>query len=125
MKKKIFFGVLITAVISSILTITAICMLFNIDAKSAVNLGRLFAAMRFIEDQYVQDVDKDKLIGGAISGMVRSLGDPHSMYLEPRLYSQLKIDTSGSFGGIGVAAHEQNAEYHAHSRRYARRRNRL
>ena len=58
--------------------------------------------MRFIEAQYVQDVDKDKLISGAISGMVRSLGDPHSIYLEPKLYSQLKADTSGTFGGIGV-----------------------
>ena len=102
MKKKIFFGILVTAIISSILTVTAICMLFNIDAKSAVNLGRLLSAMRFIEAQYVNDVDKDKLIGGAISGMVRSLGDPHSVYLEPRLYSQLKADTSGTFGGIGV-----------------------
>ncbi len=102
MKKKIFFGILVTAIISSILTVTAVCMLFNIDAKSAVNLGRLLSAMRFIEAQYVNDVDKDKLIGGAISGMVRSLGDPHSVYLEPRLYSQLKADTSGTFGGIGV-----------------------
>ena len=102
MKKKIFFGILVTAIISSILTVMAICMLFNIDAKSAVNLGRLLSAMRFIEAQYVNDVDKDKLIGGAISGMVRSLGDPHSVYLEPRLYSQLKADTSGTFGGIGV-----------------------
>lgn len=102
MKKKIFFGILVTAIISSILTVTAICMLFNIDAKSAVNLGRLLSAMRFIEAQYINDVDKDKLIGGAISGMVRSLGDPHSVYLEPRLYSQLKADTSGTFGGIGV-----------------------
>lgn len=102
MKKKIFFGILITAVMSSILTVTAICMLFNIDAKSAVNLGRLLSAMRFIEEQYVQDVDKDKLIGGAISGMVKSLGDPHSVYLEPRLYSQLKVDINGAFGGIGV-----------------------
>ena len=102
MKKKIFVIVLLTAFISSALTITGLCMLFNIDVQGAINLGRLLSAMRFIEAQYVQDVDKDKLIGGAISGMVRSLGDPHSVYLEPKLYSQLKADTSGTFGGIGV-----------------------
>lgn len=102
MKTKIFFIVLLTAFVSSALTITGICMLFNIDINGAINLGRLLSAMRFIEAQYVQEVDKDTLIGGAISGMVRSLGDPHSIYLEPKLYSQLKADTSGTFGGIGV-----------------------
>lgn len=102
MKKKIFFIVLMTAFISSALTITGICMLLNIDVHGAINLGRILSAMRSIEAQYVQDVDKDKLIGGAISGMVRSLGDPHSVYLEPKLYSQLKSDISGTFGGIGV-----------------------
>ncbi|MBR5913759.1 MAG: S41 family peptidase [Selenomonadaceae bacterium] len=102
MKKKIFFIMVITAFVSSALTITGLCMLFNIDIQGAINLGRLLSAMRFIEAQYVQDVDKDKLISGAISGMVRSLGDPHSIYLEPKLYSQLKADTSGTFGGIGV-----------------------
>ena len=102
MKKKIILGILIVAFISSALTIAGLCLIFRIDTQSAINLGRLLSAMHFIEAQYVQDVDKDKLIGGAISGMVRSLGDPHSIYLEPKLYSQLKADTSGTFGGIGV-----------------------
>ena len=102
MKKKIFFTVILSAFIGSLLTVAAICFLLRLDGKSAVNLGRFFSAMNFIESEYVDEVDKDKLIDGAISGMVRSLGDPHSIYLEPKLYSQLKIDTSGSFGGIGV-----------------------
>ena len=102
MKKKIFAVLLLTALISSALTVLGICFVLNLDAKSAINLGRFLSAMNFIELQYVQDVDKDKLIDGAISGMVRSLGDPHSIYLEPKLYSQLKADTSGAFGGIGV-----------------------
>ena len=102
MKKKIFAGVLAVALISSFLTVAGLCFVLRIDAKSALNLSRLIGAMNFIESQYVEEVDKDKLIDGAIGGMVRSLDDPHSIYLEPRLYSQLKADTSGSFGGIGV-----------------------
>ena len=58
--------------------------------------------MNFIEDHYVNSVDYTKMIDGAIGGMVHSLGDPHSIYLDQRLYSQMKSDTSGSFGGIGV-----------------------
>ena len=102
MKKKLLFVVLFTAFVSSALTIAGLCFIFNLDAKGAINLGRLLSAMSFIESQYVQEVEKDQLIGGAISGMVRSLGDPHSVYLEPKLYSQLKADISGAFGGIGV-----------------------
>ena len=102
MKKKLLFVVIFTAFVSSALTIAGLCFIFNLDAKGAVNLGRLLSAMSFIESQYVQEVEKDQLIGGAISGMVRSLGDPHSVYLEPKLYSQLKADISGAFGGIGV-----------------------
>ena len=58
--------------------------------------------MRFIENNYVQEVDRRNLIDGAISGMINSLGDPHSVYLAPQLYSQLRAETSGAFGGIGV-----------------------
>ena len=102
MNKKTIIGIILIALISSIGTIVGLCVALSFDSKTAGNLTRLIGAMRFIESQYVQDVDEDKLIGGAISGMVRSLGDPHSIYLEPRLYNQLKAETSGSFGGIGV-----------------------
>ena len=50
----------------------------------------------------MQEVEREKLIDGAIGGMVNSLGDPHSIYLAPKLYSQLRAETSGAFGGIGV-----------------------
>jgi len=102
MNKKIIFGIILIALISSIGTIVGLAFALNFDGKTAGNLTRLIGAMRFIESQYVQEVDEDKLIDGAISGMVRSLGDPHSIYLEPKLYNQLKAETSGSFGGIGV-----------------------
>ena len=102
MNKKIIFGIVLIALISSIGTIVGLAFALNFDGKTAGNLTRLIGAMRFIESQYVQEVDEDKLIDGAISGMVRSLGDPHSIYLEPKLYNQLKAETSGSFGGIGV-----------------------
>lgn len=102
MNKKIILGVISCAVISSIMTIAGLCILLGLDSKSFVNVGRLIGAMNFIESHYVQEVDKEKLIDGAIGGMVHSLGDPHSIYLEPKLYSQLKADTTGSFGGIGV-----------------------
>ena len=100
--RKTILTILISAVASSILTVAAFCILFNLDGKNFINFGRLIGAMNFIESHYVQEVDKNILIDGAISGMVKSLDDPHSVYLDPKLYSRLKSETSGSFGGIGV-----------------------
>lgn len=103
MKKKIFVGIILTALISAALTLTLVCVLLGFNSKSnALDIGRFFVALRFIEKNYVQAVERRTLIDGAINGMVNSLGDPHSIYLAPQLYSQLRTETSGTFGGIGV-----------------------
>ncbi|RLC74193.1 MAG: peptidase S41, partial [Chloroflexi bacterium] len=54
-----------------------------------------------IEESYVDPVDPKELIRGAIHGMLKSL-DPHSSFLSPTAYKELKIDTKGEFGGIGI-----------------------
>ena len=102
MKKKFFGGIILTALISAALTLFLVCVLLGLNSKNALDLGRFFVALRFIEGNYVQEVDRRTLIDGAISGMVNSLGDPHSIYLAPQIYSQLRAETSGAFGGIGV-----------------------
>ena len=102
MKKKILAGIFIVSLISSALTLGLVCFILDLNTQNAFELGRFFAAMRFIEGHYVQEVERGKLIDGAIGGMVNSLGDPHSIYLAPQLYSQLRAETSGAFGGIGV-----------------------
>ena len=55
----------------------------------------------YIEDHYIEKVDGSKLIDDALRGITSSL-DPHTTYLPPELYKQMKVDTSGEFGGIGV-----------------------
>ncbi len=63
---------------------------------------RIFArVMTIIEENYVDKVDPVKLINNAIKGMVSSL-DPHSSYMTPDEYKELKITTTGKFGGLGI-----------------------
>lgn len=102
MSKKTIIGVILVALVSSVGTIVGLCVALSFDAKTAGNIARFIGAMRFIESQYVTEVEEDTLVNGAISGMVRSLEDPHSIYLDTKLYNQLKTETTGSFGGIGV-----------------------
>ncbi len=64
-------------------------------------LGILSQVMAHIENSYVDPVDEDRLIDGAIRGMVGTL-DPHSSYLNAEEYALLESDTTGQFGGVGV-----------------------
>jgi len=54
-----------------------------------------------VRDNYVDEIDVDQLVDDAIRGMLLSL-DPHSQYLTPSDYTTLKIDTQGSYGGLGI-----------------------
>jgi carboxyl-terminal processing protease len=55
----------------------------------------------YIEEAYVDPVDRARLLEGATSGMVSEL-DPHSAYLTPAQFSQFIEDTQGEFAGLGV-----------------------
>lgn len=62
----------------------------------------LFASvLTTVRAEYVEEKDPKTLIYGALSGMLSSL-DPHSQFLEPEDYIELKTDTQGKFGGIGI-----------------------
>ena len=64
-------------------------------------LDQLSRVLVLIENEYVEPVDRARLIEGSIKGMVAEL-DPHSVYLPARDYSVFQGDTEGRFGGIGV-----------------------
>ncbi len=57
--------------------------------------------MAIVKKSYVEEVDTKKLVYGAINGMLASL-DPHSSFMPPDSYKEMKIDTKGAFGGLGI-----------------------
>jgi len=57
--------------------------------------------LAIVKKNYVVEVDPKDLIRGAIKGMLSSL-DPHSAYLTPDLYKELRTETQGKFGGLGI-----------------------
>ncbi|MEB3702846.1 S41 family peptidase [Candidatus Bealeia paramacronuclearis] len=54
-----------------------------------------------VRADFVDKVDEDKLLGGALNGMLTAL-DPHSAYLDPKEYKELQEQTKGEFGGLGI-----------------------
>src|SRR6202021_586253 len=54
-----------------------------------------------VRSEYVEEVSDDTLIEGAINGMLTSL-DPHSNYLNAKNFNDMKVQTRGEFGGLGI-----------------------
>jgi len=57
--------------------------------------------LSIIEQNYVDSPENKELMYGAIRGMLETL-DPHSNFLTPEVYRDMKVDTSGKFGGVGI-----------------------
>ena len=79
----------------------------NLFAKSNSNQSRLdgYSKIRTvisnIENYYVDDISMNDIVNKAISGLLSNL-DAHSAYLTPKEYTDLKVQTSGHFDGIGI-----------------------
>ena len=70
-------------------------------AKTYRMLGLFGDVLDTVERQYVTDVDDTKLIQSAIDGMLTSL-DPHSGYLDPENFDEMRDQTRGEYGGLGI-----------------------
>ncbi len=69
--------------------------------SSLKKLRTLVDVLEFVKENYVEQTDTDQLISGAIKGVVEELDD-FSAYLDPKDYKELKNETKGEFGGLGM-----------------------
>lgn len=92
-------GLLVTAV--SLLPATT-AGLAAVDARSGPQFGKLVAIYQLVKARYVEPVDDDKLLKGAINGMLSSL-DPHSAYLDGSDLQRLETMIDGNYSGLGLS----------------------
>jgi len=69
------------------------------DIFSQLNL--LGDVIERVRSDYVEPVDDEKMIESAINGMLASL-DPHSSYMNAKMYRDMQVQTRGEFGGLGI-----------------------
>ncbi|MDD5281713.1 MAG: S41 family peptidase [Candidatus Omnitrophica bacterium] len=101
MRKNILVGLLLT-----VLLFAAARGVFSANKnKNQDDLYRqveLFSdTLAIIHNEYVEDTKPKDLIYGSLKGMLASL-DPHSQFMDPETYNELKVDTEGRFGGLGI-----------------------
>ena len=74
---------------------------FSLSEDGYKELHILSKVLSQVEKNYVDEVDDGVLVRNAIKGMLSGL-DPHTVFMPPSAYKELKVDTSGKFGGSGV-----------------------
>jgi carboxyl-terminal processing protease len=63
--------------------------------------------LSLVESNYVDVVDPQKLIYGAIRGLLKEL-DPHTVFMTEEMFKEMQVDTKGEFGGLGITISMQN-----------------
>ncbi|MBC9784440.1 S41 family peptidase [Heliobacterium chlorum] len=95
-------GLVIAAALVIIVSVLTTASLAVAVIGNYQHLGRLVNVVRLVTSEYLEPTSFSTLVDGAMKGMVASLKDPYSTYLEPDEYKQLFDQIQGSFSGIGV-----------------------
>ena len=99
----------IAALLRSAALVTAVALvpattatMAQVDARVGPQFSKLFAVYQRVKANYVEEIDDEKLIRGAINGMLSSL-DPHSAYLDGSDLQRLETMIDGNYSGLGLS----------------------
>ncbi len=107
--KRILFLIAI-AVVVSITSYTISSYSLDVELNDPVkssdqdlysNLEVFSDVVALIQQEYAEEETSKDIIYGALQGMLGAL-DPYSQFLEPEMYKELRIETEGEFGGLGI-----------------------
>lgn len=104
MIKKIF-GRRSRLIIAVLLVLTGMFAFQAVKALDELNnkLEVFIQVLELVKGSYVEkNVDNTKLVYGAVKGMLESLDDPYTRFMEPKPYKEMKTRMSGSYSGIGI-----------------------
>jgi carboxyl-terminal processing protease len=78
-----------------------------VDARISPQFSRLFTVYQLVKAHYVDQTDDEKLVNGAIDGMLASL-DPHSAYLQGQSLERLRTMIDGGYAGLGLSVVQED-----------------
>jgi carboxyl-terminal processing protease len=112
MKRRVFYGILL-GILAVNLFVGAQVYFANVQAAekddALPNLRLFSTVLDRVRQEYVdgEKLSYQELIRGALKGMLSTL-DPHSEFMDPPKYDDLKKDTQGEFGGVGIHIEMKN-----------------
>ncbi|MFE4707957.1 S41 family peptidase [Peribacillus simplex] len=114
--KKFTFIMGIFLVIFLTAGITTIALTFGDEKVESLapdkhsEFEKLYSTYDTIKDNYYEEIDQEKLVDGAINGMIKALDDPYSAYMDKKEASSFHESISSSFEGIGAEIQEQDGQ---------------
>ena len=96
--KLLIIGVMLVVFTS----VSTAFMVFSSFPGGVYGADRLWKGMRTVSGNYYESVDDNKLVDGALQGMVKALGDPYSAYMNEKAYTDFQTSMKGSFSGVGM-----------------------
>jgi carboxyl-terminal processing protease len=97
-----------------VVLVTAFTLSHDLGAATTTNTPETYKELKLfgsvfelVRADYVDEVSDDTLVEGAINGMLTSL-DPHSNYLNAKNFNDMKVQTRGEFGGLGIEVSMEN-----------------
>lgn len=100
--KKNFLKIIVIIAVTVLVVLNGLYFGLGFNKVGVVNTIKILGIYSLINKSYVNDVVSDKLVAGMIKGMVESLGDEHSIYLDKKMYQEMLMKTEGYFGGVGI-----------------------
>ena len=100
--KKNIFKIIVIIAVTVFVVLNGLYFGLGFNKVGVVNTIKILGIYSLINKSYVNDVVSDKLVAGMIKGMVESLGDEHSIYLDKKMYQEMLMKTEGYFGGVGI-----------------------
>ena len=110
-KKVSIWLIPVTAFVTVVFTLG--CLVWGVQSltHNAGGTVQFLYTLGKIHSSYVGDYTEKKLFQGAMHGLVESLDDPYSEYLDEKGFTRLNEMTDGTFGGIGVVLGQRNKEF--------------
>ena len=100
MKVKNYFKYIFAIIVIILLGISDKVYSQNID-KLYEKIDLFSEVLEKIQNEYVEEINQADVMDSAINGVLQSL-DPYSSYMNPKVFKESQIETSGEFGGLGI-----------------------
>ncbi|MEK3808589.1 S41 family peptidase [Bacillus sp. FSL H8-0547] len=112
-KLKFLFAILLTAVISAGITFAVVQKGTGVSGAERTGgdpFEKLYSTYDTLQGEFYQNTNEEKLVDGAIKGMLQSLGDPYSAYMDQEEAKGFNENISSSFEGIGAEVQESDGK---------------
>lgn len=106
--KIIITGVVVVLAVTIIFSmIVVVSSVYSRGVKSigtnySHSMQRIENALKMVQSKYIEDIDEEKLVDGAVAGIAEATGDPYTRYMSEEEYTQMLTSSKQTYGGLGI-----------------------